>query len=133
MSDLKRESISYFIIQNTHLITLYKAEEDESFSFKPYLMKSLPLFKHITGTIHSGCSFNIEQHMFLFDEKNMYVIKMNPPECLVYNDINCIGLQMFDKNYSYALCKEGKKDSGIKVFNMENIIQRNENGMLLVK
>ena len=45
----------------------------------------------ITGILHSGCAYDIEKHMFLVDEKNFYVVKLDPEEVIVHENIYCIG------------------------------------------
>jgi hypothetical protein len=95
---------TYVIVQNDSKISLYQCIEKDD-KFQPALIREFPEFKEITGTIHSGTGYEIDNHIFLFDEKNMYVIKTNPtPTCTVYEDVFCIGIQFFNKSYTYALC-----------------------------
>lgn len=46
----------------------------------------------ITGNIMNGTFVDFDKHMFLFDEKNMYVIRQRPFALTVFEDVNCIGL-----------------------------------------
>jgi len=39
-------------------------------------IREFPEFKSITGTIHSACAYDINNNFFLFDETNMYVVKV---------------------------------------------------------
>ena len=99
-------------------------------------IKEFPEFPAITGTLHSGAAYEINQHLFLFDEKNMYVIKIHPTvECITYEDIYCIGIQNFNKSYNYALCQDNPqaKAPGLRLFDMESIVKRNKSGMVLLK
>lgn len=86
--------------------------------------------------MHSGAAYEPDKHLFLFDERNMYVIKSGTtPQCIVYSDVYCIGIQSFTKSYTYALCQDvpGAKNPGLRVFDMESIINRDKSGMVLVK
>ena len=100
------------------------------------LIKEYPEFKEITGLIHSGTTMNINENLCLFDEKNMYIITNKPDyKITVYPNIYCIGLNTFNKSYNYALCQD-KADSetpGLRIFDLESIIKRNEPGMILMK
>lgn len=48
----------------------------------------------IKGTLHSGCSYDISKHMFLFDKDKMYVvlIKDKKHEVRTYDNIFCCGI-----------------------------------------
>lgn len=46
----------------------------------------------ITGMLHSGTAFDIEKHLFVFDERNFYVLKMKPDSITVHENVYCIGL-----------------------------------------
>ncbi len=65
----------------------------------------------------------------------MYVIKLNPVSCTTYENLYCIGISNFTKSYTYALCQD-KTDAvcpGLRLFDMESIINRNKSGMVLLK
>ena len=48
------------------------------------------------------------------------------PKFFCFKDIVCIGLQSFDKQYTYMICKESPetKMPGIRVFDMEDVEKR---------
>ncbi len=102
---------------------------------KPVFIREFPEFAEITGTLHSGTAYEVNNHMFLFDEKNMYVVKVNPPSITVYPDLYCIGINCFNKSYNYALCQSLPqcKNPGFRLFDLESIIKRGKSGMVLVK
>ena len=92
-------------------------------------MKEFPVFAEITGLLHSACTFDTEKVLFLFDEKNMYVLEWTAektPTCLAYTDLYCIGINHFTPQYNYALCQDrpGSKSPGLRLFDMESIIRR---------
>ena len=45
-------------------------------------MKEFPVFAEITGLLHSACTFDTEKVLFLFDEKNMYVLEWTAEKLL---------------------------------------------------
>ena len=61
----------------------------------------------ITGNIFGGCGYKIESNFFLFDQKNMYMVKINPDgtnKIQVNANVYCIGFQNFTMNFNYAIC-----------------------------
>ena len=90
-----RGSDQYYVIQTDDQVILYRnLVKDEK--YQPVAIKTFPKYPEITGTLHSGCAYDIEQNIFLFDEKNMYVIKFEQEKstwnCIVYLNIYCIGI-----------------------------------------
>ena len=116
---------SYVVVQNDSTLTLYQTMEQNGV-FKPVLIHNFPEFKAITGHIHSGASSDINDHIFLFDDTNMYVIKTNPDTCSAYPDVYCVGIQNFSKSVNYALCQGESKYPGLRLFNMETILKKNK-------
>lgn len=58
-------------------------------------LKDFPDIKDkITGQVVHGCSFNIAKNMFLFDDKNLYVVKMKKSgtEIKPYENVFCVGI-----------------------------------------
>ncbi len=100
-----RDLEQYYVIQNGAKISLYQAQKDSKGIVKPVLIRDFPEYKEITGTLHSGTAYEINNHMFLFDEKNMYILKVDPASCTVYQDLYCVGINCFNKSYNYALCQ----------------------------
>ena len=47
------------------------------------------------GVLHSGCSYDINKHMFLFDKEHMYVVLIKDKGHVVrkYENIFCCGIQ----------------------------------------
>ena len=103
---------------------------------KPKLLKTYPSFLEISGTIHSAVSYDIDKYLFLFDERNMYVItNSRPPKCQVHQNIYCIGVQNFTKSYNYALCQDkiGCENPGLRLLDMESVIKTEKCNMILAK
>ena len=98
-----RTDNAHFLVQSGNKITLYETKEKDG-KFQPIIVKDFPVFPEITGTIHSATAYEIGKHIFVFDEKNMYVISYMPYKIVVYPNIYCIGIQNFTKSYNYALC-----------------------------
>lgn len=98
-------------------------------------MKDIPEFEEITGKVHSATAYDLTKEIFLFDEKNMYVISFNPYTITVYSNIYCIGIQNFTKSYNYALCQDTNDATcpGLRLFDMESIVKRKKPGMTLLK
>lgn len=89
----------------------------------------------ITGTLHSGTAYDTDKHAFLFDNKNMYLIKMNPDSVTTFPNIYCIGLQNFTRSCNYCICQE-TSDSltpGLRIFDMESVAKTSKPCMNLLK
>jgi hypothetical protein len=98
-------------------------------------MKQIPEFKDITGTIHSGCSYDISDHIFLFDEKNMYMLKFETMKLTIFANVFITGIYVVNKSVTYVLAKENKeaKNPGMRIFSMESIIKKGTLKMMLLK
>lgn len=80
----------------------------------------------IKGNLHSGTSYNVNDHVLLFDEKNLYVIKnTNPQKTRTYPNVYCVGFQNFTKSFNYAICQEtpDSVNPGLRLFDMESIVK----------
>ncbi len=89
-------------------------------------MRTYENFPEIKGILHSGTSYDIKEHLALFDDKNLYVIKNNPTQKIkAYSGVNCIGLQNFTKNFNYVLCQDlsDSKFPGLRLFDMESLVK----------
>lgn len=89
----------------------------------------------ITGILHSGTAYDINKHLFLFDDKNLYVVKANPDSVTVYPNVYCVGFQNFTRQFNYAICQETSDSTspGLRLFDMESIIKKNVCNMTLLK
>eukprot|EP00347_Sterkiella_histriomuscorum_P004764 403359199 len=129
-----RSDETHVVIQNGTKLMIYK---QFSWSSGPNLK---PVFtiedaSSITGSIHSGTAYEVDKHMFLFDEKNFYVVKQKPDSIKVYENVYCIGLQNFTRQFNYCICQDRSDSisSGLRIFDMESIINKDILNMTLLK
>ncbi|CDW72552.1 UNKNOWN [Stylonychia lemnae] len=91
----------------------------------------------IVGQIHSGCSYDLNQYLIIFDQQNMHLIKINEDDIAVtsFMNVNCVGIYSFNAQFNYALCQDGTGSlfPGLRQFNMDAIVSRKQLKMNLLK
>ena len=86
----------------------------------------------LRSKVHSAIRFKDPRYVFLVDMQNFYKIDIITNETKTYHNQMCIGVFFSDENYLYTLChkyesdKETEKQSGFKVYDIENVINLNE-------
>lgn len=63
----------------------------------------------IHGKIHSACSKNGKKNIILFDEKNTYILKLNPSSTKVIENTNLKYVANNEKLDFYYAVKDGDK------------------------
>eukprot|EP00347_Sterkiella_histriomuscorum_P013502 403364473 len=124
------------LIQNNNSMKLFTQNIKDGLKLDE--LKDFPDIKDkIKGQLLQGCSFNISKHMFLFDDKNMYVVRMRKAtnDFKTYENLFCVGIQTISNNFNYALCQETATSTspGLRFFDMESIIKKDKLSMTLLK
>lgn len=131
---MQNRDATYVVIQNGVEYTLYRQDEEDD-RVKLTKIRQYNDMPEIKGNLHNGTFYDIDDHLILFDETNMYVIRIKPFSLTIFNDVNCVGLQNFQNNYNYILCQETKtsKKTGLRFFDMEQVIKKNQFNNVLLK
>ncbi|CDW79381.1 UNKNOWN [Stylonychia lemnae] len=89
----------------------------------------------VTGTIHTISSYDIENHLIMVDELNMYVYKIQEATWQIYENQYCTGLSYFDKNTSYMICQQdpSSQNPGLRMLDMEALITKDRLVVPLLK
>lgn len=86
--------------------------------------------------MHSAISYDIKDHVFIFDEVSMFVGRIDRSlESHTFSNIYAIGVQFFTKQVSYCLCQDVAvtDNAGLRLLDMESTLRKKKCKMLLLK
>ncbi|CDW71088.1 wd-40 repeat protein [Stylonychia lemnae] len=126
----------YFVLQNTYGFMIYKSSSSDSYSCS---LKRFKTFKdtYISGNLHSAVTYDIKHHIFLFDERDLYIILMDKDaqQIGIISNIFAISVQFFNKQVSYVLCQDKAENlnSGLRLLDMESTLKKRKCNLILLK
>ncbi|CDW72998.1 UNKNOWN [Stylonychia lemnae] len=122
------KQLAYVLIQNGIKLSLYKLilNKEGPGQLNLQLLHQLNGGDTVTGTIHAITSYDIENHLIVVDELNMYVYKILEATWKIYSKQYCTGLSYFDKNTSYMICQQNRRsiNPGLRMLDMEALISK---------
>jgi len=130
----------YLVLQKMSHVHLYQVSigkpplnEEEEFSNLATLVQDTVILNcvmeekisSIVGDVHSAMSLNINEHLFLVDNTNFYLVNLDTRETKIYKDQNCVGLFVIDKKFCYTMShKSDDKSSGLRLYDIGNILTK---------
>ena len=128
------------VLQKMSQVHLYRVtigkpalNEEEEFSHLATLVQETVLLScimeekiaAIAGDVHSAMTLNIDEHLFLVDNANFYLVHLETGATKIFKDQNCVGLCVVDKKFCYTMShKSSENSSGLRLYDIGNILTK---------
>eukprot|EP00347_Sterkiella_histriomuscorum_P018629 403344788 len=129
------QNLRYYLLQTYSSVSVYQCENND---YQTALKKIKEIKDvYLSGPVHSAVSYDIRNHLFLFDGSTLKIVLMEKgatqPEAIP--NVHCSAVKFFNKQVAYLIMNDSFLNihTGLRLLDLESTLKKKKANMILLK